>query len=87
MFIWNGNTRKVIVPRDEVNAFRQAFQPSTISGGLRGCSLQDRSYWFEFDDNGDLIDTDVPEHSGGKAVPAVANPRWRNDGAHGDAHD
>lgn len=36
-----------------------------------------RSYWFHFDDsNGDLIDTDVPEHSDGPAATALAEYCW-----------
>lgn len=31
-----------------------------------------RSYWFEFDDNGDLIDCDVPQHDDGAAAVALA---------------
>jgi hypothetical protein len=33
----------------------------------------DRAYWFEFDPaNGDLVDTDVPEHSDGPASLALS---------------
>lgn len=38
-----------------------------------GSSLRDRSYWFEFDTIGDLIDTDVPEHDDGPAASAMAD--------------
>ena len=31
-----------------------------------------RAYWFEFDNNGDLIDTDVPEQDDGGAALAMA---------------
>lgn len=61
MQIWN-NTRKVIVSRDEVRLFR---------AGWPCCKLQDRSYWFEFDTNGDLVDTDVPDHSDGPEADAL----------------
>ena len=32
-----------------------------------------RAYWFEFADNGDLIDTDVPEQDDGSAAAAMAD--------------
>lgn len=32
-----------------------------------------RSYWFEFADSGDLIDTDVPEQDDGSAASAMAD--------------
>lgn len=55
---------KVIVSRDEVNRFRASFPCS---------GLYDRSYWFEFDkSNGDLVDTDVPEHSDGEGSSALS---------------
>jgi len=60
--IW-GN--KIIVSRLEVKLFNSAWPCS---------ELQDtRHYWFEFDADGDLIDTDVPEHSDGSAASAMAN--------------
>lgn len=31
-----------------------------------------RSYWFEFDADGDLVDTDCPEHDDGPAASAMA---------------
>lgn len=62
MEIWN-NSRKVIVSRDEVNEFNRAWPCST---------LRDRSYWFEFDSNGDLVDTDVPEQDDGPAATALS---------------
>jgi hypothetical protein len=34
---------------------------------------ESRSYWFEFDNSGDLIDTDVPEHDDGPAASAMAD--------------
>ena len=63
MELFSGNKRKVIVSRDEVNAFRATWPC---------CELRDRSYWFEFDENGDLIDTDVPEQDDGTAATALA---------------
>lgn len=58
------NTRKVIVSREEVADFRSKFPCS---------GLRDRSYWFEFGDNGDLVDTDVPEHDDGPGAAALAD--------------
>lgn len=56
--------RKVIVSRDEVAKFNARFPCS---------ELRDRSYWFEFDADGDLIDTDVPEHDDGTAARALCD--------------
>lgn len=63
MKIFSGNPRKVIVCRAEVNAFRAKWPC---------CSLRDRSYWFEFATNGDLVDTDVPEQDDGPEAVALA---------------
>ena len=52
--------RKVIVSREGVWSFNRGWPCSELSG--------DRAYWFEFDEDGDLIDTDVPEHSDGRAA-------------------
>ncbi len=40
-----------------------------------------RSYWFEFAANGDLVDTDVPEHSDGPAALAMSHDAqsWLDD--------
>ena len=51
MYLFSGNQNKVIVPKDEVTQFKASY-PCSV--------LRDRSYWFEFDSNGDLVDTDVP---------------------------
>jgi hypothetical protein len=32
----------------------------------------ERAYWFEFDETGDLVDTDVHEHDDGSAAVAMA---------------
>ena len=41
-----------------------------------------RSYWFEFDESGDLIDVDVPESDDGPAAAALADDckAWMEDG-------
>lgn len=64
MHLFSGNTNKVIVPTTEVDDFMASFPCS----GLRS-----RSYWFEFEDNGDLIDTDVPDHEDGPGATALAD--------------
>ena len=64
MKLFSGNKRKVIVSREEVALFRQGWPCS---------NLRDRSYWFEFATNGDLIDTDVPEHDDGPGAAALAD--------------
>lgn len=84
MFIFSGNARKVIVPNEEVRVFNRGWPCSELSG--------DRHYWFEFDEDGDLVDTDVPEHSDGAAASAMADdcrtflmegiePDWASDKA------
>lgn len=63
-------SRKVIVSREGVAAFNRSWPCSPLSS--------DRHYWFEFEsdgingDAGDMIDTDVPEHSDGDAARAMA---------------
>jgi len=56
--------RKAIVSRDEVRLFNSRWPCS----GLRDT----RSYWFEFDTDGNLIDTDCPEQDDGGAATAMA---------------
>ena len=60
---WN-NTLKVIASRADVASFNRGWPCSTLS---------DRSYWFEFDESGDLVDTDCPEHDDGPAAVAMAD--------------
>lgn len=62
--IWN-NSRKVIVSRDGVAAFNRRWPCSELRDS--------RAYWFEFDSDGDLIDTDVPEQDDGSAATAMAD--------------
>lgn len=62
MYLFN-NTRKVIVTPDDVAEFNDSWP---------GSNLRDRAYWFEFDENGDLIDTDVPEQDDGEAAAALS---------------
>lgn len=57
------STRKVGFSRDEVKLFRLQFPCS---------GLRDRAYWFEFDANGDLVDTDVPEQDDGSGASALS---------------
>ena len=79
--IWNGNSRKVIVSQEEVERFNASWPCS---------ELRSRSYWFEFDAGGDLVDTDVPEQDDGPAALAMSqdcqeflfdgvSPRWSID--------
>lgn len=62
--LWN-NTRKVIVPRADVAAFNAQWPCSTLRAS--------RAYWFEFEANGDLVDTDCPEQDDGPAAKAMAD--------------
>lgn len=77
--LFSANRNKVIVSREEVEDFNRAWPCSELRST--------RSYWFEFDADGDLIDTDVPEQDDGSAASAMAEdckaflfddetPRW-----------
>lgn len=65
--------RKVRVSAAGVASFNRRWPCST---------LRDRSYWFEFDGNGDLVDTDCPESDDGPAAAALADDcrAWLLDG-------
>ena len=72
MRLFSGNRNKVIVPREEVAEFRTRFPCS---------GLRDRSYWFEFDSRGDLVDTDIPHQDDGPGAAALADDAkeyWRS---------
>lgn len=56
---------KVIVSRDEVAAFNSSWPCSTLRAS--------RAYWFEFDANCNLVDTDCPEQDDGPAAKAMAD--------------
>ena len=62
--IWNDTGRKVIVSREEVANFNRRWPCSELR--------DTRHYWFEFDETGDLVDTDVPEHDDGSAAVAMS---------------
>lgn len=57
--------RKVRVSPEGVAAFNRQWPGSTLWAS--------RAYWFEFDEDGDLIDTDCPEHDDGPAAAAMAD--------------
>lgn len=69
-----GHTRKVQVSRTDVALFNSRWPASTLRAT--------RSYWFEFDQNGDLIDVDVPQQDDGPAASAMADDckAWLFDG-------
>lgn len=56
--------RKVRVSRAGVGWFNAQWPGSTLRPS--------RSYWFEFGHDGDLVDTDVPEHDDGPAAQAMS---------------
>lgn len=56
---------KVRVSREAIASFNRGWPCSTLR--------ETRAYWFEFDANGDLIDTDCPEHDDGPAASAMAD--------------
>ena len=62
--IWGGDSRKVIVSRQAVALFNAQWPCSTLRTS--------RAYWFEFDESGDLVDTDYPESDDGPAALALA---------------
>lgn len=67
--------RKVRVSNTGVALFNATWPCSELQSS--------RAYWFEFDESGDLIDSDVPEHSDGQAAVAMAADclAWLDDGA------
>ena len=56
---------KVFVTSYEVAAFNRTWPCSELRST--------RSYWFEFDAIGDLVDTDLPEQDDGSAASAMAS--------------
>lgn len=59
------NRRKVIVTRADVAAFNAQWPCSRLRAS--------RHYWFEFDSDGGLSDTDCPEQDDGPEAGAVAS--------------
>ena len=57
--------RKVRISKEGVAMFNRQWPCSTLRAT--------RAYWFEFDDSGDLIDTDCPEQDDGPASVAMAD--------------
>jgi hypothetical protein len=58
-------SRKVNVDKTGIALFNAQWPCSTLRAS--------RSYWFEFEANGDLVDTDCPEHDDGPAAKALAD--------------
>lgn len=56
--------RKVFVTAEQVAGFNRSWPCSELRPS--------RSYWFEFDERGDLVDTDCPEQDDGTAAAAMA---------------
>jgi hypothetical protein len=57
--------RKVHVSPESVRLFNARWPCSKLQGN--------RAYWFDFDNDGNLIDCDVPEHSDGPESVAMAD--------------
>jgi len=57
--------KKVIVSRLGVRLFNTQWPCSKLKVS--------RHYWFEFDENQEIIDTDVPEHSDGPEAVALGD--------------
>lgn len=70
--------RKVRVSAEGVASFNRGWPCSS----LRAC----RAYWFEFDSNGELSDTDVPHTDDGDAATAMAEDclAWLDDDTNPD---
>lgn len=66
--------RKVRVSQVGVALFNGGWPCSTLR--------TTRAYWFEYDESGDLIDSDVPEHDDGPAAVAMAADclAWLDEG-------
>lgn len=56
---------KIIVSREGVAAFNRAWPCSKLRDS--------RCYWFEFDDDRDLVDTDCPQQDDGPEASAMAD--------------
>lgn len=56
--------RKVRVSAEGVASFNRGWPCSTLRSS--------RAYWFEFEPDGDLVDTDCPESDDGPAALAMA---------------
>lgn len=67
--------RKVRVSATGVALFNRHWPCSTLR--------ESRAYWFEFDESGDLVDCDVPEHDDGPSAAALAADclAWLDDDA------
>jgi hypothetical protein len=68
-------SRKVNVTRAGIALFNAQWPCSELRPS--------RSYWFEFDTAGDLVDTDCPQHDDGPAASALADDckAYLEDGA------
>lgn len=64
MKIWNETSRKVIVSACDIASFNQGWPGSKLRAS--------RAYWFEFDEEGDLCDTDCPESDDGPESQVLA---------------
>ena len=58
-------SNKIRISKEGIAAFNRVWPCSTLRSS--------RAYWFEFEDSGDLVDTDVPEHDDGPAASALAD--------------
>lgn len=56
--------RKVRISKEAVAVFNERWPGSSLRSS--------RAYWFEFDEDRDLIDSDVPEQDDGPAASALA---------------
>lgn len=72
--ILSGNSRKVIVSAAGVASLNRGWPCSRLRST--------RAYWFEFDQSGDLIDSDLPHTDDGPEAAAMAADcqAWLDDG-------
>ena len=54
---------KVLISRDGVALFNKQWP---------GSKLRNRAYWFDFDNDGNLVDCDVPEQDDGLEAASLA---------------
>lgn len=60
--------RKVRATREAVRLFNAQWPCSTLRS--------ERAYWWEFDSDGELIDTDVPDQDDGPAAVALSEDAY-----------
>ena len=63
-----------IIEKNKVRVSRE--EAAQFCASWPCCKLRDRSYWFEFAENGDLIDTDLPQRDDGPEATALSEDAY-----------